>query len=357
MNPDKRNPKEEKPTPKMLTAFAREYIKSYLDAVDEKSPEHVPPIAQQAPYHIEISLLPNGCYSMILESAPEMRIKASFRGWDDLQDLVIKGADFFLGFYPHEMKTLADWNKRGRRDGIRDIRVLGESKLGKAAGRLSTVIDEISRMAATNPWLAEKANEQIQMLRDVEEKLRRGFAPVDAIAVLQELKNYRPTYEKMVIEFPDKGLMERIMEGVEELISLQNRMDAVESRMFEVERVSSLKTDDKEIPDIKERMKEIEIHLEKVSNILQMLNTKVEKYFSKSAEAGKQASLEESLKDMTERVASFAKFMGEIELRYESSGGIEGEIKRLREDMDKALKRVKSLEKHFVNIARSFEEE
>ena len=345
------------PTPKEMTAFAREYIKSYLDIVDEKAPEHRPPIAQQSPYHIEICLLPNGCYAMILESAPDMRIRASFRNWDDLQNVIMKGVDFFIGFYPHEMKSIAEWKKRGTRDAVRDIRVLSESKLGKATGKLSTVIEEISRLAATNPWIADKANEQIQMLRDVEERLRRGFAPVDSIAVLQELKAYKPTYEKLIIEFPDKSVLERILDGVEELMTLQTRMETLEGRMFEVERISSMKSSEEELEVFREKLSEIEESQEKMSNILQMLNSKVENYFSKSAGAERQAEMESGLKETSKKVDSLTKVISDMQSKQDQLESLlDKDVSELREELESARKKTKKLERHFVELAKSFED-
>lgn len=353
----KKAAEEESPTPKEMTAFAREYIKSYLDTVEEKAPEQRPPIAQQSPYHIEICLLPNGCYAMILESAPEMRIRASFRNWDDLQNVIMKGVDFFLGFYPHEMKSIAEWKKRGRRDAVRDIRVLSESRLGKATGKLSTVIDEISCLAATNPWIADKANEQIQMLRDVEERLRRGFAPVDSIAILQELKAYKPTYEKLIIEFPDKSILESILDGVEELMTLQTRMETLESRMFEVERVSSIKSSDEELEKLREKLSDIEESQEKMSNILQMLNSKVENYFSKSADAEKQEKMESSLKDAAKKMDKLSKVVSEMQSKQDRLESLlDKDFSKLRDELEAASKKTKKLERHFVELAKSFED-
>lgn len=346
------------PTPSEMVTFAREYLRSYLDTVHEKSPEHLPPIAQQSPFNIEISLLPNNCFAMVLEPSPEMKIHASFKSWEDLQDIVVKGVDFFIGFYPHEMKSIADWKKRGRKDATRDIRIAGESELGKAAGSLSKAIDEISKMAASNPWLGEKANEQINILREVEDRLRKGFASMDAIAALQDLKAYRPAYEKMTIEFPDKTMLEKILEGIEELMALQSRMDTLENRMFEVERISTMESsENEEIPEIKDKITEMEGHLEKVSNILQMLNSKVEKYFSKTAEAERQATVETQVSALMKKTDALIGVLSDTQKKQEAHGAeLTKEATRLEEEIDRALRRVKRLERHFVDLAKSVEE-
>lgn len=347
------------PTPSEMVTFAREYLRSYLDTVEEKSPNNLPPMAQQSPYNIEICLLPNGCFAMILIGSQEMKIKASFKNWDEIQDLVIKGVDFFIGFYPHEMRSIGDWKKRGKRDAIRDVRLITDSDLSQAAGSLGVAIEDMTRLAATNPALAEQAGEHVQLLRDIEDKLkRRGFAPVDAIATLQDLKAYKPTYERMVIEYPDKAIMEKILEGVEELMTLQQRMETIESRMFEVERLSSMKNPDaEEIPNLKERFSKLEGHLEKVSNILHLLNSKVEKYFEQTAEAERQTKIELKVTEISKRLDAIMEVVTKLQSKQEAlNHGLAKDLSRLQNELETVRRKVKRLEGHFVSFAKSVEE-
>lgn len=347
------------PTPTEMVAFAREYLRSYFDTAEEKSPNNLPPMAQQAPYNVDICLLPNGCFAILLMGSREMKIKASFKNWDEIQDIVIKGVDFFIGFYPHEMKSIGDWKKRGRRDAIRDIRLMSDSDLSQAAGKLSMAIEDMSRLAATNPALAEQAKEHVQLLRDIEDKLRRrGFAPLDVIAALQDLKAYRPTYERMIIEYPDKSIMEKILEGVEELMSLQQRMDSIESRMFEVERLVAMKSQETdEISDLKDRIGKLEGHLEKVSNILHLLNSKVEKYFTQTVEAEKLAHMELKVAETSKRLDALMGVIAKAQSKQEAmDSDFQKEISKMRTDLETARKKVKRLESHFISFAKSVEE-
>jgi uncharacterized coiled-coil protein SlyX len=347
------------PTPTEMVAYAREYLRSYFDTAEEKSPNNLPPMAQQAPYNVEICLLPNGCYAMLLNGSQEMKFKASFKNWDEIQDIVLRGVDFFIGFYPHEMRGIGDWKKRGRRDAIRDIRLMSDSELSQAAGKLSIAIEDMTRLAATNPALAEQTKEHVELLRDIEDKLRRrGFAPVDMIATLQDLKAYKPTYEKMIIEYPDKAIMEKILDGVEELMSLQQRMDSIESRMFEVERMSAMKKPEMDqIPELKERLEKLEGHLEKVSNILHLLNSKVEKYFTQTAEAEKLAKLEVKLAETSKRIDALMEAVAKVQGKQETMGTeLSKEIAKMRADLETTRKKVKRLESHFISFAKSVEE-
>jgi chromosome segregation ATPase len=181
---------------------------------------------------------------------------------------------------------------------------------------------------------------------------------MDSIAALQDLKAYRPAYEKMLIEFPDRALLERVLQGIEELMAIKERMDVVENRMFEVERTSTMKsTSDEEFHEIREKSAELEGHLERMSNILQMLNTKVEKYFSKSAEAERQETTEGQVKDLGKKVDAIVNVVADIQARQkEQVGDLEKDILKMEEDIDRALRRLKRLERHFVDVAKSVEE-
>jgi len=197
------------------------------------------------------------------------------------------------------------------------------------------------------------------MLRDLEDKLKRGgFAPVDAIATLQDLKAYKPTYERMIIEYPDKAIMEKILDGVEELMNLQQRMETVESRMFEVERVSAIKNPDAdEIKELEEKFSKLEGHLEKVSNILHLLNSKVEKYFIKSAELEKQATIEDKVKELSKKLDEIMAVFDKLQSKQEDFGNnLSSEITRLESEIETARRKVKRLESHFINFAKSVEE-
>ena len=351
--------KGDAPTPSEMVSYAREYIRSYMDAVAEKSPDQLPAMAQQSPYNIDMVLLPNNCYGMILVASNEMKIKASAKNWDEIQDLVMKGVDFFLGFYPHEMKSIGDWKKHGRRDAIRDVRLISDSDLARAAGNLSQAIDEMSRIASSNPALAERASEHIQILRDIEDKLRRSsFAPTDAIATLQDLKGYKPTYERMIIEYPDRAIMEKILDGIEDIMTIRDRMDTLESRMFEVERTAAKRTPaEDDVPEIKDRMTKIEGHLEKVSNILHLLNAKVEKYFTKTAETERQAEIEKAVQELTKKINALMEVLARMQNKQDNYGqDFAKEISRLEEEISTASKRVKRLERYFVDLAKSVEE-
>jgi len=102
---------------------------------------------------------------------------------------------------------------------------------------------------------------------------------------------------------------------------------------------------------------ELEGHLERMSNIIQMLNTKVEKYFSQSAEVDRQATVEVQVKDLTKKVDSLVKVVSDLQGRQkEQLEDLTRDILKMEEELEKSQRRLKRLERHFVDVAKSVEE-
>jgi len=340
-----------------LAAFAKEYYKSYIETVEEKKPPVLTKFAQEAPYHVQSILLPNGCVAMIFTSFQELRVEGSQKDWEQVQEMIVKGVDHFSGFFPFEGRSLGDWNKRGKRDALRDIRLLEKSALVRSGAELEMLIESVTKMVKANPWLGKSGTEMISTLRSMEGRMKSGFPTVDAIAALQSLKSYVPGSENVTIEFPDKELLGEIAEGVKDVANLQEKIDTVENRMFEVERLASSPEIESSVKELAGRVDRLEKQLEKVSNILTMLNSKVESYFSKSAEKERQADLERLIEEHASKSSSHESKIGELEKEAES---LVQEMRKMTAKMDKDLqdsrKRISRMEKHFVDLAKMIQE-
>ena len=345
------------PSPQDIAAFAKEYFKAYMTAVEEKKPQVYPKFAQDAPYTVAAYLLPNGSLCMVFRSSDELEVTSDSKDWDEVQDEIVKGVDHFSGFYPFECGSLGDWNKRGKRDALRDLRLLDKSELAQASAELEGMIESVSRMIKANPWLGKAGNEIIASVRDIDGRVKGGFPTVDAIASLQALKAYTPGAESVTIDFPDKMLLEQIADSLNEVSGLERRFETVENRMFEVEK--SIQTPEvmERIEEYSEKVDRLEKQLEKVSNILTMLNSKVESYFSKTAEKERQAEMERRLEEHGNKVLSAESKI--VALEKEAEGLVE-EMKsmtaRIEKDVHDGRKRIARLEKHFVDFAKMVQE-
>jgi len=353
-------PKEvgpEIPASQDLAAFAREYFKAYMDTIEEKKPQSLPKFAQEAPYLIKCFMLPNGCICMIFNSSSEAKTEGGSKEWDDVQDVIVKGVDHFAGFFPFEGRSLGDWNKRGKRDALRDLRLMDKSELGKAGAELEGIIESITKMVKANPWLGKMGSEMVTTLRSIDGRVKGGFPTVDAIANLQSLKAYSPGAESVNIEFPDRELLEEIAEGIKNVASLESKIDMVETRIFEVEKASQVPDLSDKVKDLNDRVERLEKQLEKVSNILTMLNSKVESYFSKTAEKERQSDLERRIEEHTQKALSHESKISELEKEAEQ---LVDEMRRMTAKMDKDIhdsrKRIARLEKHFVDFAKLVQE-
>ncbi|OGS41835.1 MAG: hypothetical protein A3K67_03105 [Euryarchaeota archaeon RBG_16_62_10] len=353
-------PKEigpEIPSQQDLAAFAREYLKSYKESVEEKKPPAYPKFAQEAPYSVQSFLLPNGCIAMIFNSSDEQRFEGSVKDWDQVQEIVVKGVDHFAGFFPFEGRSLGDWNKRGKRDALRDLRLMDKSELGKGGAELEGIIENITKMVKANPWLGKSGTEMVTTLRNIETRVKGGFPTVDAIATLQSMKSYTPGAESVNIEFPDKELLEEIAEGLKNVANLESKIDMVENRMFEVEKAAQSPDLAGKVSDLGDRVERLEKQLEKVSNILTMLNSKVESYFSKSAEKERQSEIETKIEEHTTKALSHESKISALEKEAEN---LVLEMRKMTAKMDKDLhdsrKRIARVEKHFVDFAKMVQE-
>ncbi len=353
-------PKEigpEIPSTQDLAAFAKEYFKAYMEAIEERKPQTYPRFAQEAPYSITSFLLPNGCICMVFNSAQELKAEGVVKDWDQVQDAVVKGVDHFAGFFPFEGRSLGDWNRRGKRDAHRDMRLMDKSELGRAGAELESIIENVTKMVRANPWLGKSGTEMVSTLRGLESRVKGGFPTVDAIAALQSMKAFVPGSEVVSIEFPEKGLLEEISEGLKNVAGLENKLEMAENRIFEVEKTAQAPDLTAKVADAQERVERLEKQLEKVSNILTMLNSKVETYFSKSAEKERQADLERRIEDhMIKSVAHDSKISA---LEKEAENLVEEMRKmaaKMEKDIHESRKRIARMEKHFVDFAKMVQE-
>jgi len=345
------------PVSQDLVAFAREYLKAYMETVQEKEPQSYPRFAQDAPYATKVYLLPNGCMCMIFNSAKEQTVEGAAKDWDEVQDIIVKGVDHFAGFYPFEGRSLGDWNKRGKKDALRDLRLLDKSDLVKVGAELDSIIENLNKMTKANPWLVKMGGEMISALKSMDGRMKGGFPTVDAIATLQSLKAYAPSSESMKVEFPDRELLERIMQGIQEVAGLQGKLEMVENRMFEMEKAQQAPDITDRMSDAADRVDRLEKQLEKVSNILTMLNSKVESYFSKTAEKERQSDLEKRIEEHTSKALSHDSKIAGLEKEAETLlAEMRGMTAKMEKDIHDSRKRIARVEKHFVDFAKLVQE-
>jgi len=94
-----------------------------------------------------------------------------------------------------------------------------------------------------------------------------------------------------------------------------------------------------------------------VSNILHLLNSKVEKYFIKTAESEKHTTLESRMIELSKKMDSAMETIGAIQDKQENHGeDLSKEVARLEAEIETARRKVKRLESHFINFAKSVEE-
>jgi peptidoglycan hydrolase CwlO-like protein len=88
-----------------------------------------------------------------------------------------------------------------------------------------------------------------------------------------------------------------------------------------------------------------------------MLNSKVETYFSKTAERERQADLEKRIEEHTSKALSHESKISEMEKEAEELvGEMRKMMSKVEKDIQESRTRIARLEKHFVDFAKLMQE-
>lgn len=174
---------------KALENYANAYLGAYLNTVEREKPEHVPHLARNAPYTIEVCMMPNRSFVMLFEKSGEQKITVSERDWHHVEGAVMGGVSHIVTVYSHEAPTVADAISKGKKDAVRDIRSVEDSGVARAKEQLEQVLEELSGMDKGNRDVLKLAEEQLQRLRPIKNALEASGPEVDMLAMLEALRN------------------------------------------------------------------------------------------------------------------------------------------------------------------------
>ncbi len=208
-----------------------------MDTVEEKKPQTYPKFAQDGPVRHPVILLPNGSICMIFNASKERRSRAGQKDWDEVQDIVVKGVDHFAGFFPFEGRSLGDWNKKRQEGRAEGPQAPGQVRARE--GRRGTRGDhrEHHEDGAREP-VARQARERDH--HDPQEPRRQGQGRLPDRRRNRDApvpEGLHPRSESIHIEFPDRQLLEEISEGIKNVSALESKLEMMETRMFEIEKI------------------------------------------------------------------------------------------------------------------------
>ncbi|UCE80249.1 MAG: hypothetical protein JSV94_03500 [Methanobacteriota archaeon] len=217
-----------------LENYARAYFGAFMNAVDKERPEHVPALARNSPYEIEVCLMPNQCFAMLFEKADRQKITVRETDWAYAEDKARTGVSHMVVVYAHENPTVADAIAKGKKDAIRSIRVLEDSSLAKAVTQLEDILSELTNVEKGNKSLLRLAELEMARLEPIKNVVMNSGPEVDMLAMIDSLRNYPSEPVEISFDVKERNLLEEISR---DLGNLNDVIRKVESQDETLERL------------------------------------------------------------------------------------------------------------------------
>ncbi len=223
------------PESKNLENYAISYLGSYLNTVKTELPEHLPPLARNGPYDIEVCVLPNGCFAMIFTKAENERVQIFERGWEYVETKVGTGPAHFVAVYPHEKSAVADAIARGKKDATRDIRAVQDSDIARSVVQLEKIMDTLKGLEKGNKTTLKAARAELEKMRPIWDAAKKSGPEVDMLAIVDAMKSYPPAPITISVDVKDRELLEKTAAGLGDISDLLRRLEAQDRKLEELE--------------------------------------------------------------------------------------------------------------------------
>jgi hypothetical protein len=224
------------PTKKSLENYATAYAGAFLNTVEKEKPEHVPSLARNSPYEIEVCLMPNKCFVMLFERADGQKVTVREADWAYVEKRVMSDVDHMVTVYAHENPTVADAISRGKKDAVRSIRSLEDSNLAKAISELERILGELTGIEKGNKSLLKLAELEMSRLQPIKDVVMNSGPQVDMLAMVDSLRNYPTEPVEVSIDVSEKELLERICSDLGDLSDVIRRVEAQDSALEQLEK-------------------------------------------------------------------------------------------------------------------------
>lgn len=223
------------PAIKDLENYALSYLGSYMNTVKKERPEHLPVLARNGPYAIEVCVLPNGCFALLFTKAEAERVEVFERGWEYVESKISTGPVHLVTVYPHEKSAVADAIARGRRDAARDIRAVEDSDISKAVTRLEKIMDLLHQVEQGNKAMLRVARSELTKMKPIQEAMRNSGPEIDMLALVDAMKSYPPAPVSVSIDIKDKELLEKTVTELGDMSDLLRRVETQDRKLEDLE--------------------------------------------------------------------------------------------------------------------------
>lgn len=327
-------PKTVPPTRKNLENYAISYMGAYLNTVKKERPEHVPALARNQFYEIEVCLLPNGCLSMLFERAEKQNVAVGERNWDYVESKALSGVAHMVAVYPHEGVTVADAIARGKKDAVRDIRSLEESNIAKAVTQLEKLIEGMTSVERGNKALLQAGEQELAKLKPIKDAIMSSGPEPDMLAMIDALKNYTGSSAPSPgLWSKERELLESLVRDLGDLSDVIRRAEAQDKRLEELEQATK--------KALSELNRTVDERVSKgLAVILSASDKKIDKGFAALAGIGKKDVMFELPKELEVRLDNLEKAVRAAQMQLQELPVKEAPRLDLPKDLELRLERL-----------------
>jgi hypothetical protein len=237
MEADKESEKRSHPMPTedQLMTYAKTYIGTYLGVVNEQKPDDLPILAKNAPYDIEIALLPNGCFCLLFQKSNKESFVVTDKNWEYVEGKITSGIDHLVSIFAHEGSSREDAEEKAKKDATNDIRAMESNEIVQASLHLERIVDELTNVAMSNRASLKSISSQISKLSPLKDSAKRGYPQSEMVRMVQGMKEYPAAPIEIVLDIPDREMLERISEQIKAASGFIKRIEEQEELIEDIE--------------------------------------------------------------------------------------------------------------------------
>jgi hypothetical protein len=218
-----------------LENYASAYIGAFLNTVERERPEHIPALARNSPYGIEVCLMPNQCFVMLFERADRQKVSVKESDWSYVENKALSGVSHMVVVYAHENPTVADAISKGKKDAVRSVRVLEDSNLAKAVSQLENILTELTSVEKGNKSLLKLAELEMTRLEPIRDAVMNSGPEVDMLAMIESLRNYPTEPVEISVEVKERELLEEISRDLGNLTDVIRKVETQDEVLEKLE--------------------------------------------------------------------------------------------------------------------------
>jgi hypothetical protein len=333
------------PSKKALENYASAYLGAYMNAIEHEKPEHVPSLARNAPYKVEVCLMPNQSFVMLFQRSGSPTVTVTEKAWGYVEGAVMSGVSHMVTVYAHEGPTVADAISKGKKDAVRDIRSLEDSGVSKAVAQLEKVLGELSSIEHDNKDLTSVAEAQLEKLRPIKEAIAEAGPEIDMLAMLDALRNAPWGQAGAGGGGEDRRLLEDMCRELGDLTDIIRRIESQDQKLEEL-RQGILKS-------LSEFNRSLDDKVGKgLAVVLSSSDRKIDKAITEMQAQVAMVRSGDTPKELEARLSVIEDSMSDLRDRPDVAKEVVLAVAEMREDVGRLGQRVTRLEQHVTELMK-----